>query len=83
MASLDKDKVISKLNIIWKNFLYPTLPESGEGLTKKSANTEWEEFLDNTDIMAKLEYVTKGYKELEKILNKPNWWLCRFRIWCS
>ena len=53
------------------NMDYTTLSESGEGLTKKSANTEWEEFLDNTDIMAKLEYVTKGYKELEKILNKP------------
>lgn len=48
---------------------YDVLPADGPGLTKKVADDEWEEFLDSTDLMAKLEFITNAYKELENVLN--------------
>lgn len=48
---------------------YIDLPEDGLGLTRKSADIEWDEFLSSTDIRKKLKVITDSYKELEKTLN--------------
>ena len=55
---------------------YNTLQDSADGksvldgLTKQEADIEWDEFVKSTDMLGKLEIISKGYVELEGALNE-------------
>ena len=52
------------------NIDYNSLPEKGFGLTKERITNEWLEYVDSTDLKAKLKVATGTYKEMELTLNK-------------
>lgn len=54
------------------NLDYNTLEDTGtDGLTKEFANEDWNMFVNSTDMLGKLEAITKGYLKLENYLNDP------------
>lgn len=64
-GSLDKSTFVkAKYN---KDYI--NLPDSGEGITKELVDKEWQDFLDSTDMIAKIEFITNAYKSLEATLN--------------
>lgn len=66
-GSLDRQTYVkTKYKVDFKD-----LPETGSGLNKQQVDKEWQDFLDSTDMKAKLEYISNAYKELEKLLNIP------------
>lgn len=50
---------------------FSSLPASGIGITQESVTKDWEDYLNSTDLIKKLEIATKAYKEIEKAINKP------------
>ena len=53
------------------NKSYEDLPDTGLTLSKEQVDQEWEDFLGSSDMKAKLEIITKVYKDLETTMNNP------------
>jgi hypothetical protein len=62
------DKITYTKEVYGKD--YYTLPEEGEGLTKKTIKEEFKEFIDSTDIRKKLRLATNYFLTIEKDFNK-------------